>query len=147
MGASLTALKQLDQVQHRALHIIGPGVYTDSLHHRRKIAALCYMYKLHYLPDDSPLTIMRPRLAAPRDETATRLSAADRHPWQLAIGLPARTRNSHLRSFPAGITKEWNNLPPGTMQQPPCAKGLQTFKTRVHRHLQRHNWLDATDYL
>ena len=149
MGASAASLSQLDRVQRRALHVIGPGVWTQSLAHRRKVAALCYLYKLHCIPAASPLSEMLPRPATvlPPAQRRTRLANLHHHRWQLAVDLPVRSRNSRLRSFPAGIVDTWNRLPPTVMNLLPNLAGLQAFKTRAHRHLQMSNWTATMDSL
>ena len=60
MGALQTTLRQLANVQRRALHVIGPGSFLPSLEVRRAVAALCFLYKLHYLPGPTILTRLLP---------------------------------------------------------------------------------------
>jgi len=48
MGAAPSHLARLDRVQHRAAKLIGPGVVLPSLRVRREVAALSYIYKLHF---------------------------------------------------------------------------------------------------
>ena len=44
-GAAPHHLSQLDKIQRRALAVIGPGVFVDSLALRRTISGICFIYK------------------------------------------------------------------------------------------------------
>ena len=44
----------LDRVQRKALHIIGHGAWLPSLQHRRTVAGLTFLYKLHCLRKQQP---------------------------------------------------------------------------------------------
>lgn len=46
MGASKSNLAKLDRVQQSAARIVGPNCVFQSLHHRRMVAGLSYLYKL-----------------------------------------------------------------------------------------------------
>ena len=100
MGASDTSLRQLDRVQRRALHSCGPGTYLPRLSHRRAVASLCYIYKLHYLANSHPLAAMLPPVGATHTRP-TRQSATERHHYQLLSTNPAHTSLRHLRGFPS----------------------------------------------
>ena len=50
LEASQITLRQLTNVQRCAQHVIGPCSFLTSLEVRRAVAALCFLYKLHYLP-------------------------------------------------------------------------------------------------
>ena len=146
MGASDTSLRQLDRVQRRALHLIGPGTYLPRLSHRRAVASLCYIYKLHYLANSHPLAAMLPP-AGDTDTRPTRQSATEQHHYQLLSTNPAHTSLRHLRGFPYSSLATWNSLPPTLLQHPPDRDRAQTFKVNVHRHILHSSWLAATDSL
>lgn len=149
MGAS--TLARLDRIQHRALKVIGPGIHLPSLHHRRMVSALAFLYKLWYLPAESPLKTLLPPKTMPRplDSHPTRLSLhrSTCHQFQLSTGLPRRSRNSVLQAFPACAVSTWNSLPSEIIPSPPSCKQLQQFKQTVNAHLTRLDWLNATDAL
>ena len=126
MGASDTSLRQLDRVQRRALHLIGPGTYLPRLSHRRAIASLCYIYKLHYLANSHPLAAMLPPAGATHTRP-TRQSATERHHYQLLSTNPAHTFLRHVRGFPYSSLAMWNSLPPTLLQHPPDRDRAQTF--------------------
>ena len=147
MGASATALRQLDKVQRRALKLIGPGTHLARLSHRRTVAALCYLYKLHYLPDLSSLKYLLPPPDMLQHARPTRQSTRARHSYQLQAQNPTRSSLRHLRSFPNAVINTWNSLPPALLRNPPDQRRAQTFKANVHRHLMHSNWLASTDSL
>ena len=147
LGAPPSHLAKLDQIQWRAIHIIGSWLPSRSL--RRTVASLAYLYKLFCLDADSPLKKILPPGAQrrPQDIQPTRVSAQPTHPHQLSTNLPARTRNSCPRAFPASAVQTWNALPQSILLRPPHLEGLQAFKCRAHRHLQLHHWSWATESL
>ena len=100
MGASDTSLRQLDRVQRRALHLIGPGTYLPRLSHSHPLAAM--------LPP-AGATHTRP----------TRQSATEQHHYKLLSTNPAHTSLRHLRGFPYSSLATWNSLPPTLLQHPP----------------------------
>ena len=58
MGSVPSQLAMLDAVQLRALNVIGPGTILPSLLVRRKVSALCLLYKLmcgHGLPQGAAM--------------------------------------------------------------------------------------------
>ena len=146
MSASDTSLRQLDRVQRRALHLIGPGTYLPRRSQRRAVASLCYIYKLHYLANSHPLAAMLPPAGATHTRP-TRQSATERHHYQLLSTNPAHTSLRHLRGFPYSSLATWNSLPPTLLQHPPDRDRAQTFKVNVHRHILHSSWLAATDSL
>ena len=105
----------LDRVQRKALHIIGHGAVLPSLQHRRTVAGLIFLYKLHCLPNNSPLKTLLPAQATIRPAVLhpTRLSSAlsKSHPFTLSDGLPFRSRRSVRNAFPACVIPVWNSLP------------------------------------
>ena len=135
MGASQTTLRQLANVQLRALHVIGPGSFLPSLEIRRPVAALCFLYKLHYLPGPAILTRLLPP-PAPLPQRETRMQLAVHHNYQLTHPQSRHSRSNVLRSFPDAIISTWNSLPSVVLQALSSSRGLQTFKTRVYHHLR-----------
>ena len=148
MGASQTTLRQLANVQRRALHVIGPGSFLPSLEVRRAVAALCFLYKLHYLPGPAILTQLLPP-PAPLLQRETRMQLAVHHNYQLTHPQSRHSRSNVQRSFPDAIISTWivNSLPSVVLQAFPSSRGLQTFKTRVYYHLRSTLWQWATDCL
>ena len=147
MGAAPTHLGRLDRVQHRAMHMAGPGTLLPSLALRRTVAALCYLYKLQYITGPKQLTkLVPPPAPACAMPQRTRLQTAVRHRYQLADTLPVNAPNSLRRSFPYCVLSMWNNLPPDLVSVAPHQKGLQRFKTAVNKHLTHSHWVWATDY-
>ena len=96
MGASQTTLRQLATVQRRALHMIGPGSFLPSLEVRRAVAALCFLYKLHYLPGPAILTRLLPP-PAPLPQRETRMQLAVHHNYQLTHPQSHHSRGNVLR--------------------------------------------------
>ena len=117
MDAAKSRLDRLDRVQRSAQHILGPVIMLQSLRIRRIVAALAYLYKLHY-------TTRPPQLHA-------------------VVPPPGYAR----RSFPFSVVVEWNTLPVDLLRIVPRAKGLQTFKEKVFHHLSRQNCEWSTDSL
>ena len=60
MGAPASHIQRLDNVQRRALRIIGPGAILPSLAVRRTVAALSCMYKLHFITGPPQLHAVLP---------------------------------------------------------------------------------------
>ena len=153
MGASQTVLAQLDAVQRRALHLIRECAYLPSLELRRKVAALCYLYKIHYLTGPQMLTRMLPPSQAVPDHdqhsanTRQQARVAAGHRYQLQSDIPANSRNNVRRSFPEGVLDTWNQLPRQHRLDQPDKKRLQSFKCIVHRFLRSSHWDWATDRL
>lgn len=149
MGAPPSHIQRLDRVQRRALQIIGPGAILPSLAVRRSVAALSCIYKLHYIAGPPQL---RSVLPPPRDhpanpKTRSQRRSATGHAHQLQECLPPSAPFVLTRSFPHCSVGDWNSLPPSLLTQAPHRKGLQSFKTKVYRHLRSHNWYWATDTL
>lgn len=145
MGACDTALDMLDAVQHRALKIFDRPVLLQSLAARRKVAALCYLYKLHYLPGPPALLAIKPSPATPPLYTSTRRQSTLKHQFQLDSTLP--NRNSIRRGFPGCVLADWNRLPPDLLEEKPSPKHMQRFKCCVNRFLLHDDWVWATDHL
>ena len=148
LGASQSTLNQLDRVQHRALKLIGPGSYLPSLTVRRQVAALTFLYKLHWIDGPPILTTMTPpRAVANQHRRSTRHQQKNQHQHQLAPTLPAGARNSALRSFPHATIQDWNRLPSALLRNLPTQKGMQAFKEGAYKSLRSRDWRSATDAL
>ena len=93
MGAAPTHLQRLDQVQHRALNVIGGNTVLQSLHFRRVVSGLMYLYKLQCIPGPPMLLNMVPPLAHPVTEPRTRRQSAERHILQLPNELPCASND------------------------------------------------------
>ena len=149
MGAAPTHLARLDRVQRRAMAIIGPQTLLQSLSHRRTVAGLTFMYKLHYVAGPPQLTSLLPQPAAvppasPR--TRTQIARTQRHPLQLLPDLSHTAPDYATRSFPHSLIELWNTLPTQCLPSPPSRKGMLAFKAAIHQHLTRTHWLRATDF-
>ena len=140
MGAAPTHLQRLDQVQHRALKVIGGNTVLQSLHFRRVVSGLVYLYKLQCLPGPPMLLNVVPPLAHPVTEPRTRRQSAERHNLQLLNELPCASNDLLRRSFPYGIIHLWNSLPPSSLLERPSLKNLQAFKEKVNSHLSQEPW-------
>ena len=151
MGASQTMLSLLDAAQRRALHLIGEGAYMPSLAIRRKVAALCYLYKLHYLEGPPMIKRLLPNQDCARDRPlrTTRQQACNQagHRYRLTTDMSCSLRNSLQRSFPQAILEDWNSVPADLLVDPPNQKHLQSFKCKVNDHLRRCDWQWATAQL
>ena len=125
--------------------------WLPSLQHRRTVAGLTFLYKLHCLPNNSPLKTLLPAQPTIRPAVLhpTRLSSAiaKSHPFTLSDGLPIRSRRSVRNAFPACVISVWNSLPQFLLSRPPQPQHMQQFKTNVHRYLLKSNWNTATDAL
>ena len=138
------SVSKLEMVQKRAMRAIGGTCYLDSLHHRRKVAALTYLYKLRCgsvpkrLSDMVPPPLPKP-LPASLATRGSILAVNAWHPVHLKNPLAANALEVTRRSFPYCIISDWNRLPPelfdGTFQ----LSKLQKFKTSVHRFLRTTN--------
>ena len=83
-GISSLTLAMLDAVQLRALNVIGPGTILPSLLIRRKVSALCLLYKLmcgHGLPQ---VAAMCPPPALPPRHRRTRAAKHSTIPTSLS---------------------------------------------------------------
>ena len=129
-------LSQLDKIQRRALALIGPGVFVDSLALRRTISGICFIYKLMCGPRVPCLqTLLPPRSTLdPLPRTRQQVRIAICHSLQLSSTLPPRSQNAVRRSFPYLYIPIWNSLPPSVLREP-SLKQLQRFKTEAYKHL------------
>ena len=146
-GAATCHLSRLNQVQKRALSLIGQGTIIDSLAIRRTVSGLCFLFKLQCCPRLPTLQSLVPPQLVPVQNARTRRQATVTHHLQLSTNLPAKSNDRIRRSFPYGVISEWNNIPPAILGDEPRLKDLQRFKVNVYKHLQRSDWLWATDSL
>ena len=132
-GAAPSHLARLDRVQKRALSLIGPGAVVDSLALRRTISGLCVLFKLMC---GARLPCMAELLPPPADyanpRTRRQLQAAHGHCFQLKQTLPSRSHNTILQSFPNAHIPIWNSLPSSVIQEAPCLRSLQSFKSKSY---------------
>ena len=112
-GAAPHHLSQLDKTQRRALALIGPGVFVESLALRRTISGICFIYKLMCGPRVHCLqTLLPPRSTLdPLPRTRQQVRIANGHSLQLSSTLPPRSQNAVRRSFPYLYIPIWNSLP------------------------------------
>ena len=139
IGASQTTLRQIANVQRCALHVISPGSVLPSLEVRRAVAALCLLYKLHYLPGPAILTRLLPP-CSPLLQRETRMQLAVHHNYQMTHSQSRHSRGNVLQSFHDAIISTWNSLPSVALQAFPSSRGRQTVKTRVYHHLRSTRW-------
>ena len=146
-GAAPRHLTRLNRVQKRALSLIGPGVSIDSLAVRRTVSGLCLLYKLFCGPRLPSLQTLLPPPTIPAENARTRHQSRQRHRFQRVANLPTRSIDNIRRSFPYGLIKTWNSLPPDILTNEPCLRRLQTFKQKSYQHLKKGNWQWASDSL
>ena len=149
MGAPASHIQRLDNVQRRALRIIGPGAILPSLAVRRTVAALSCMYKLHFITGPPQLLAVLPphRVSPANPRTRNQHNNATSHAYQLSDTLPVSAPSVVKRSFPYCCIGAWNSLPDRLLSQRPHKTRFQSFKTKVYRHLRDSNWYWATDSL
>ena len=150
MSAAPSTLAKLTAIQRRALHVIGDGCYLPSLDIRCSVAALCYLFKLHYLTGPAMITALLPPPApapAPARTRASVRTIASHHPFQLTKTVPPQSRNNVFQSFPHCMIDTWNSLPTSILSAHPFQKSMQTFKKKVYDHLRQSDWDWATERL
>ena len=140
MGAAPSTLSLLDDIQRRAMNIIGDGL-LDSLHHRRTVAGLCYLFKLLCNDDGSRLKgMLPPHLPQPTSPGRTRSqqeSHANWHRLQFQNPLPIHSHDSVRRAFPYAVIKVWNALPSTIFPEQVTLEKMQTFKVAANRFLRQ----------
>ena len=147
-SAAATNMAQLDKVQQRALHFLGPGTILQSLQLCRMVAALSYLFKLHYIPGPPQVKAMLPPTKPPAVASmCTRQKRQTHHAFQLKWTPPRTAPDYLLRSFPFFAITPWNNLPADLLLHEPHSRRLQTFKVNVCKDLIRKRWLWSTQYL
>ena len=148
MSASDTSLRQLDRVQRRALHLIGPGTCLPRLSYRRAVASLCYCTSTSSTTWRTPtlLQLCYLQQALPTHDHLDSPPLNDTTTSYCLPTLPIRPYDT------SGVspTRPWQRgiLPPPTLLQHPSDRDrAQTFKVNVHRHILHSSWLAATDSL
>ena len=145
IGAAQSHLQALDHIQRKAMKAIGDQTLLPTLATRRLASALTYLYKLQCITGPAQLTSMVPPPALPTPHQRTRAQQADRLQYQLSCPLPVGSPDYLTRSFPNCVLSCWNSLPVNTIQQRPCLKRGQRFKTMVYNHFLHNNWVQSTD--
>ena len=85
MSAALPALPRIAVIQRRALDASGDACYLPSLVIRRTIAALCNLFKLHYLSDPAIVKALLPGPSPSSPSARTTVRAVANHqPFHLA---------------------------------------------------------------
>lgn len=125
-------LRLLDKVQDRVRRLVEfkqletePPIFFQPLQHRRDVAGLCVMYKVHKL-SNRHLAALRLR-SAPLTGYNTRTSYSANHGLQVPF---ARTEQ-YLRSFHPRFCRLWNNVVRHVDLDE--VRSLQQFKSAVHQ--------------
>ena len=136
MNAAPSHLQQLDNIQKKALKVIGVDEDTackqlniPSLHHRRRVAAATVLYKMHTSKCPADLQALLP---PPLEKCRTTRYTLDL-PGH-ALSLPKSRTQCLDRSFIHTAIPLWNSLPASVVGNI-TDDGLQLFKCRVHKHL------------
>ena len=111
MSASPTVLNQLDSIQQKVLQIIGVNQATactelaiPSLQHRRDVAAVTMLYKLHTSPRN-----LQELLPCPY--TSRRTTHASSSMPNHALAMPHAKTSTLDRTFLHSAIRIWNALP------------------------------------
>jgi hypothetical protein len=136
IGASPTTLSLLDKIQKKAVKIIGveeklalSKLNIASLHHRRQVAAVTALYKMHTSSCPIDFKSMLPPPYIRRRITRNSVSMPSH---SLALP-PSRTRAGD-RTFIQSATVVWNSLPESVVGFI-SDHGIQSFKCRLNKHL------------
>jgi len=136
INASPTILSQLDNIQRKALKIIGvdeisasTNMAIPSLHHRRLVAASTVLYKMQTNHSPTDLQAMLPPPYDRRRDTRCNTSIPTH-----ALTMPYAKTCTLDRSFIHTAVRVWNSLPDAVVGHIKDS-GLQAFKCRVHRYL------------
>ena len=143
MGAAHSHLAKLDSIQSRALKIIGVNedaaakdLNIHPLQHRRNVAALTLMYKLHTNSCPEKLKDLRPPKHQRR--RTTRLNSVIQ---QHAVERRRTRTLSFDRTFTIIGASLWNSLPDNvvgfidTSSTSDDNKNIKEFKSRVNKYL------------
>ena len=132
-GASKYSLASLDKIHKRAIRLIDDSALTnslDSLAHRRNVSALSLYYRYyHGRRSDELKSVIPPKACFAR---STRFADSQR---SFAVKLEKCRPTSFANTFVPMTSRNWNSLPASIF---PSTYNLQTFKTRVHKHLRLH---------
>ena len=133
-GASKYSLASLDTIQKRAIRLIDDSLLTDSLDslaYRRNVSALSLYYRYyHGRSSDELKSVIPPKACLAR---STRF-ADSQH--SLAVKLEKCRDTSFANTFLPMTSRNRNSLPASIFSS---TYNLQTFKTRVPKHLRLHH--------
>ena len=136
MSASPTVLNQLDSIQQKALRIIGVDQVTacrelaiTSLQHRREVAAVTVLYKMHTSHCPRDLQALLPNPYTSRRTTRASSSMPDH-----AVAMPHAKTSTLDRTFLHSAIRIWNTLP-DTVVGKIKSDSVQSFKQRVNKHM------------
>ena len=136
MSASPTVLNQLDSIQQKGLRIIGVNQATactelaiPSLQHRREVAAIKVLYKMHtsHCPRD-----LQELLPCPY--TSGRTTRASSSMPNHALAMPHAKTSTLDRTFLHSAIRIWNALSDTVVGKIKVAS-VQSFKQRVNKHM------------
>ena len=139
MSASETQLRKLDDIQQRAQKIIKapPGTPSiDTLPHRRTVAGLGLVYKLHTKESPEQMRAMLP----PLQRSARMTRSSQKMSTHALQGLTGRTQSGQWslhqydRSFLPATIPVWNSLPNEIVGQP-HQDGTKKFCQKANRFL------------
>ena len=136
MNATPTNLNLLDNIQRKALKVIGVDevfarskLNIPSLHHRRLVAAATVLYKMHTSQCPADLRGLLPPPFVRRRTTRSSVSMPEH-----ALSLPGSKTYCLDRSFIHTAVPLWNSLPDSIVGNITDA-GFHHFASRVHGHL------------
>ena len=139
MNATPSNLYQLDNIQRKALRIIGVDEATartqhniPSLLHSRQVAAASALYKMHTSLCPADLKALLPPPYVRRRATRTSLCMPDH-----VLLVPAANTFCLDRRFIHTAASVWNCLIDAVVRNI-TDSGLQPFKSRVHEYLLLH---------
>ena len=130
-GSSNQALAGLDRIQNRLQGLVSEELFSTlpPLSHRRNVATLALFYRYFHGKCSDELHSLVPLERNFRVRTRFAMTSKS-HPHFLTV---PRTRcNFHADSFIPRVCKLWNELPRESF---PAEYDLQTFKSRVNKHL------------
>ena len=136
MSALPTVLNQLDSIQQKALRIIGVNQATactelaiPRLKHRREVAAVTVLYKMHssHCPRD-----LQELLPCPY--TSGRTTRASSSMPNHALAMPHAKTSTLDRTFLHSAIRIWNALP-DTVLGKIKIHSVQSFKQRINKHM------------
>ncbi|CAH2240897.1 jg9634 [Pararge aegeria aegeria] len=128
-GSAKYQLDALDSVDRRARRLIGNDLVVSRLQaeHRRKVACLAVLYKIHFGECAQELfDLVKP------SPFYHRTARYRKNLHRYVVEIPSTRTKRFASSFLIRTAKAWNALPsPGF----PHTYNLGTFKSRVNRHL------------
>jgi len=132
MSASPRTLGLLDSIRKMSLRVIGVDVdearielNISSLHQRRQVAAVGFLYKMHTskCPTDHRALLAQPYVV-------TRPTHSSMSMPSHAFAVPVYRTVSISQTFIHTAVQVWNSFPDKVM----LATSLESFKSRVHEH-------------